>query len=56
MDVSWKTIHLVVLPLLEYYIHLSTLRMSIKRNTFNEQVCYILGYNCMKEKMLHKIA
>ena len=52
MDVSWKTIHLVVLPLLEYYI----LRMSIKRNTFNEQVCYILGYNCMKEKMLYKIA
>ena len=28
----------------------------VKRDNFNEQVCYILGYNCMKEKMLYKIA
>ena len=32
------------------------LRVLIKRNAFNEQVCYILGYNCIKEKMLYKIA
>ena len=27
------------------------LRKLIKRDAFNEQVCYILGYNCLKEKM-----
>ena len=32
------------------------LRMLIKRNAFNEQVCYTLGYKCMKEKMLYKLA
>ena len=37
-------------------LHSVDLRMLIKRNDFNEQVCYILGYNCMKEKMLYKIA
>ena len=37
-------------------LHSFILRILIKRNAFNEQVCYILGYNCMKEKMLYKIA
>ena len=37
-------------------LHSFILRKLVKRNAFNEQVCYILGYNCLKEKMLYEIA